>query len=146
MSTEANQGLLAYIESERQRILDACTQCGRCLEVCHMRPYLPLETSNETAIVGQVLAVLARAPVSPDTPETKDALTWAQGCTASGVCVAACPESVNPTMMLRIARMTAFGGLGDPKLAHKPEDGDWFPRIRAFARTQLTESEQKEWM
>jgi Fe-S oxidoreductase len=142
----ADRGVLSFIEDERARILAACTRCGKCHEVCTMAPYLDLKTLNAKEVVGNVLAVLAREQLPAGSAAAADALTWAMGCTGSGACIPACPESVNPKMMLRVARITALGGLGGEKLTSRPEDPDWFPRIRAFARTQLTDQEQKEWM
>ena len=49
-------------------------------------------------------------------------------------------------MMVRIARMVACGGLGGPKQIAVREDRDFFDRIRAFAKLQLTEEEIKNWM
>jgi hypothetical protein len=49
-------------------------------------------------------------------------------------------------MMVRIARMIASGGLGGPRKIPVREDRDYFDRVRAFAKLQLTEDELKEWM
>ncbi|MGD9943476.1 MAG: 4Fe-4S dicluster domain-containing protein [Burkholderiaceae bacterium] len=139
-------GILAFYEEERARILDACSRCGKCFEVCPMVPHLDLGTRDAAGIVSDVLSILGRQAGPEAASSAQDALKWMLGCTGSGVCIPACPESVNPKMMLRIARITALGGLGDPKLASKPEDPNWFPRIRAFAQMQLSDDEQKEWM
>jgi hypothetical protein len=63
----------------------------------------------------------------------------------SGVCVPACPEKVDPKMMMRLARMTALGGRGAPAQIEQKEDRDYFDRIRAFGKLQLTDDEYKEW-
>jgi len=47
--------------------------------------------------------------------------------------------------MMRLARMTALGGRGEPKQIEVKEDPDYFDRIRAFARLQLTDDELKDW-
>lgn len=75
-----------------------------------------------------------------------DALAWISVCMRSGSCVPACPENVNPKMMLRIAKIIALGGLGGEKLIKAKEDRDYFARIRAFAQLQLSNEEIKEWM
>ena len=74
------------------------------------------------------------------------ALGWIGVCIRSGSCVPACPENVNPKLMLRLAKMIATGGMGGEKLLPVKEDRDYYPRIRAFAQLQLSESEIKEWM
>jgi hypothetical protein len=61
------------------------------------------------------------------------------------VCVPACPHDVDPRMMMRLARMTALGGRGLPKQIEPKEDRDYFDRVRAFARLQLTDEELKDW-
>lgn len=141
-----HQGLFHFYEAERARILDACTGCGRCFEVCPMTPFLELQTAEGAAVVEHVLAVVDRRPPDPAEPAAEDALRWISGCTGSGLCIPACPVAVNPKMMLRIGRITALGGLGDAKLIDKPTDPNWFPRVLAYARLQLTDDERQEWM
>jgi ferredoxin len=73
-------------------------------------------------------------------------LGWIRVCIRSGSCVPACPENVNPKLMLRLAKMIATGGMGGEKLLPVKEDRDYYPKIRAFAQLQLSEQEIKEWM
>ena len=74
------------------------------------------------------------------------AVGWASVCVRSGSCVPACPENVDPKMMVRIARIMASGGLGGEKHIPARHDRDYYDRIRAFGKLQLTEEERKEWM
>jgi Fe-S oxidoreductase len=134
------QRLKAFQESEVERILGACTQCGKCHEVCPMAQYSKTPSQDSRSTVGGVLAVLRGEKGSPE------ALGWIGVCTRSGVCVPACPENVDPKMMMRLARMTALGGRGLPKQIETKEDRDYFDRVRAFAKLQLTDDELKEWM
>ena len=90
-------------------------------------------------VVGGVLAVLRRERGSPE------ALGWIAVCARSGVCVPACPENVDPLMMMRLARMTALGGRGGEKQIEMREDPDYFNRVRAFAKLQLSDDELKRW-
>jgi len=41
--------------------------------------------------------------------------------------------------------MTALGGRGLPKQIETKEDRDYFDRVRAFAKLQLTDDELKDW-
>ena len=76
---------------------------------------------------------------------TAEALGWVSVCVRSGCCVPACPEKVDPRMMVRIARMVALGGLGGkPQIAVR-DDREFFYRIRAFAALQLSAEEIREW-
>ena len=124
---------------EVERILSACTQCGKCFEACPMAKYSKVPATDGKQVVPGVLAVLRGEPGTPE------ALGWIAVCMRSGVCVPACPDSVDPKMMMRLARMTALGGRGQPKQIEVKEDPDYFDRIRAFARLQLTDDELKEW-
>src|SRR5262249_58685725 len=100
------QRLKEFEEREVERILGACTRCGKCYEVCPMAQYSKAPATDSKAVVGGVHAVLRGEPGTPE------ALGWIGVCTRSGVCVPACPENVDPEMMMRLARMTALGGSG----------------------------------
>ena len=100
----------------------------------------PLAGADPQAVATGILSVLR------EEPGTAAALGWASVCIRSGRCVPACPEDVNPMMMVRIARMIASGGLGGPQQIAVRADRDFFDRVRAFARLQLTEEEIRNWM
>src|SRR5918999_1481279 len=116
--------LKEFQASEVERILSACTQCGKCYEVCPMAQYSAAAAAEGKAVVPGVLAVLRGEAGSPE------ALGWIEVCTRSGVCIPACPENVDPRMMMRLARMTALGGRGLPKQIEAREDRDYFDRVR----------------
>jgi Fe-S oxidoreductase len=141
MSSRASIGqrLKEYEQQETERILGACTRCGKCYEVCPMAQYSKAPGGDSKAVVGGVLAVLRGEAGTPE------ALGWIGVCTRSGVCVPACPENVNPKMMMRLARMTALGGRDRPVQLTPKEDPDYFDRVRAFAKLQLSDDELKEW-
>lgn len=131
----------AFIHTESERILAACTRCGKCFEACPMTRYSPaLEGAQSRAVVTDILSLL-RAEAS-----SEQAVAWASVCVRSGSCVPACPENVDPRMMVRIARMIASGGLGGEKRIPARHDRDYYDRVRAFAKLQLTEAELKDWM
>ena len=104
-----------------------------------MAKYSKAPETDGKAVVPGVLAVLRGEQGTPE------ALGWIGVCTRSGVCVPACPENVDPKMRMRLARMTALGGRGLPKQLDAKEDRDYFDRVRAFAKLQLTDDELKEW-
>lgn len=138
MPTGATQ---AFIRKEIERILAACTRCGKCFEACPMTRYSPAAANTEPERVVTGILGLLRGEAG-----SAEALGWASVCVRSGSCVPACPEAVNPKMMVRIARMIAAGGLGGAKQIQLKEDRDYFDRIRAFAKLQLTDDEIKDWM
>ena len=132
--------LKEFERAETERILSACTQCGKCFEVCPMAGYAKRAAGVESrSVVAGVLAVLRNEKGSPA------ALSWISVCTRSGVCVPACPDKVDPRMMMRLARMTALGGRGQEKQIDVKDDPDYFNRVRAFARLSLSEQELKDW-
>ena len=91
----------AFVDSLAERsegILDACTRCGRCVEVCPMVEPAGLDASQATGIVSGVLDLLAGGEGSGA------AATWANVCTGSGYCIPACNDGVNPRFMLGLAR------------------------------------------
>lgn len=137
--TSIGARLKEFEAAQVERILGACTQCGKCYEVCPMKQYSPVPAPDGKAVVAGMLAVL-RGERGSDA-----ALGWIAVCTRSGVCVPACPHAVDPRMMMRLARMTALGGRGVPKQIEPKEDPDYFDRVRAFAALQLTEDELKDW-
>ena len=104
-----------------------------------MASYSKTPAADGRTVVPGVLAVLRGEQGTPE------ALGWIGVCTRSGVCVPACPENVDPRMMMRLARMTALGGRGLPKQLDAKEDRDYFDRVRAFAKLQLSDDELKEW-
>jgi len=131
----------AFIRKETERILAACTRCGKCFEACPMTRYSPqLEGADSKTVTAGIADLLSGGAGSPE------ALAWASVCVRSGSCVPACPDAVDPKMMVRIARMIASGGLGGPRRITLRDDRDYFDRVRAFAKLQLTEEEIRDWM
>lgn len=67
---------------------------------------------------------------------------WVTACTRSAVCIPACPEAVDPMLMLRLAKFNAQENGAIP-----PRDArDAMARVKAFARLGFTEAEQKDWL
>ena len=134
-------GLLAYIESNIERTLDDCTTCGKCFDICPMTAYSDKLTGKTGgAVVAGVLGILR------GTGGTPEALEWTRLCTQSARCIPACPENINPMLMLRLSRITALGSTGGPALLPDGKrDPNFFRRINAFAALQLSAAEIAEW-
>jgi Fe-S oxidoreductase len=134
--------LREFLKQETERILGACTLCGKCVEVCPMTRYSPpMQRADPKTVVTGIHALLRG-----EQGGAPDALGWASVCVRSESCVPACPENVNPMMMVRIARMNASGGLGGKKQITLREDRDLYDRVRAFAKLNLTDEEIRNWM
>jgi Fe-S oxidoreductase len=78
-------------------ILDRCTACGLCADICPMPGPAGLDTTNPQALTAGILTIL-RGGTHPQ------ASRWAAVCSGSGHCIPACPHGVNPRLMLALAR------------------------------------------
>ncbi len=136
----AARTLREVIERITAHTLADCTQCGKCFEVCPMPAYsATLGGETGGAAVRGVLDVLRGESGSPA------ALEWIELCTGSARCIPACPEGVNPMLMLRVARVRALGSLGDAPQIRVTDDKDYFRRVHAFSAMQLTPDEIEAW-
>ncbi|HTE97509.1 MAG TPA: (Fe-S)-binding protein, partial [Bradyrhizobium sp.] len=80
-------------------MLDACTKCGKCVEVCpSVKPAGIADASSEDIISG-VLDIVR----SGEGPEASR--KWAASCMLSGECIKACDYGVNPRFLLAMARV-----------------------------------------
>jgi Fe-S oxidoreductase len=118
-------------------MLAACTRCGACFEACPMIPYAPEArgTDAKAAVIG-VLDVL--------TGGAGDAASrnWISVCTRSGACNTACPEAVNPMLMLRLAKWRG----SESGVIPERDAAETMSRVKVFARLSFTEKEQGEWL
>ena len=128
MSAVAEQGLAEFVERAAAGILDACTRCGRCVEVCPVVPYAGLTDAAPKSVVAGVLDALRGSA-----PLAGDAAAWAHQCNGCGVCIPACPEGVNPRQMVLLANtQDARRGSPTPQLFRKMSRA-----IRLMAAMQL---------
>jgi heterodisulfide reductase subunit D len=80
-------------------MLDACTRCGKCVEVCpSVRPAGIAEATPED-VIGGVLDIV-RTGQGPEASRK-----WAASCILSGECIKACDYGVNPRFLLAMARV-----------------------------------------
>jgi Fe-S oxidoreductase len=83
-------------------ILDRCTRCGACVEVCPMPAPAGLDVTDPAGLAGGVLTLLRGGTHA-------DAQRWAAVCSGSGHCIPACQHGVNPRLMLALARAADLG-------------------------------------
>jgi heterodisulfide reductase subunit D len=91
---------LASLDARVEEILERCSRCGRCVEVCPTAGPAGIDTTDPAAIVSDVLALL-RGAGDP----TSLGARWAETCTGSGRCLSACEDGVNPRFMLAMTRV-----------------------------------------
>jgi heterodisulfide reductase subunit D len=89
------------LQDKVAEILDRCTNCGACAEVCPMPAPAGLDTSNPQALTAGILTLL-RGGTHPE------ASHWAAVCSGSGHCIPACQHGVNPRLMLSLARVATL--------------------------------------
>ena len=99
MSDHAD-AFIATINARVNDILDRCTRCAKCVEVCPTAAPAGIDTSEPAAIVGDVLDILRGG----GDPASRGA-RWANACTGSGRCISACDDGINPRFMLAATRL-----------------------------------------
>ena len=113
--------------------VDACTKCGKCVEVCPMPGLTGIDASQPDKIVGGVLDIL-RTGGGPEA-----SAKWASVCSGSGHCIPACDYGVNPRFMLSLARRALKKA--QPEDARRDAGKDGFRAmsrgVRVLSRLQL---------
>jgi ferredoxin len=106
-----------------------------------MTRHVPALAGADATAVTDGLRQLARGETGP-----AETVAWAGACARSGLCVAACPQrerGLDAMLLIRIAKQRAINDTG--QLEGK-RDAYAFPRVKTFARLQLTEEELKKWL
>ena len=94
MTATFETALAARVEA----MADACTRCGKCVEVCPVTG--PGGVNAEpVAVISGIIDILRTG----DGPEASR--KWANACVLSGECIKACDYGVNPRFMLGMARV-----------------------------------------
>jgi len=79
-------------------MLDACTRCGKCVEVCPVTA--PGGVAEEPrAVIDGIIDILRQGEGS------EGARKWANACVLTGDCIKACDYGVNPRFLLSMARL-----------------------------------------
>lgn len=130
----------AYLAEAGPRLADLCTACGACFEACPMVDYVNLGAADAHAVTLD-LRKLARGE-----PAGEQTIAWVGACTKSGRCRAACPEQaagLDAMLLIRIAKQRALNVTRQLKAKADPTA---FPRVKIFARLQLTDEELAKWL
>jgi len=80
-------------------MLEACTRCGKCVEVCPSVKPAGIADAKPEEIISGVLD-LVRSGEGPEASRK-----WAVSCMLSGECIKACDYNVNPRFLLAMARL-----------------------------------------
>ena len=90
------------LQARVDQMVDACTRCGKCVEVCPAAEPAGLtieQRGDPVRVIEGVIDILRHG-------EGNDAARkWASGCLLSGECIKACDYGVNPRFLLHMARV-----------------------------------------
>ena len=87
------------LDSRVDDMLDACTRCGKCVEVCPSVAPAGITDVSAGDIIGGILDIV-RTGEGPEASRK-----WASACMLSGECIEACDYGVNPRFLLAMARV-----------------------------------------
>jgi Fe-S oxidoreductase len=130
----------AFLAKAGPELASLCTACGACFSACPMVDQLGLRGSDPK-LVTDGLRRLAMGEAG-----NADTVNWVGACTKSGLCVAACPErsaGLDAMLLVRIAKQRA---LNDTHQLPAKQDPSYFPRIKIYARLQLSDEELVKWL
>ena len=103
----------AALAARTDEMVAACTQCGKCVEICPMTGPAGVGDATPKAVISGVLDIVRFG----DGPQASKA--WAKGCALTGDCIAACPEGVNPRFLLAMARVKMARQAAEPREQRK---------------------------
>jgi Fe-S oxidoreductase len=130
----------AFLAKAGPELASLCTACGLCFNACPMVDQLGLRGSDPKSATDG-LRRLAKGEAG-----NADTVAWVGACTKSGLCVAACPErlaGLDAMLLVRIAKQRA---LNDTLQLPAKQDSSYFPRIKIYARLQLSDEELVKWL
>jgi heterodisulfide reductase subunit D len=90
------------LQSRAGAMADACTRCGKCVEVCPATEAAGLtveQRGNPVEVIDGIVDIIKHG-LGNDA-----ARKWASGCLLSGECIKACDYGVNPRFLLYMARI-----------------------------------------
>jgi heterodisulfide reductase subunit D len=109
-------------------MLDACTRCGKCVEVCPVKTPAGVTAEPEAVITG-VIDILRGGD------GTADSRRWASTCMLTGECIKACDEGVNPRFLLAMARLSMAKDKAEPR-ERRREGVDGFRKLNLDVTVQ----------
>src|ERR1700726_3438993 len=115
-------------------MLDACTRCGKCVEVCPS--VAPAGIAG--AASGEIISGILDTVRTGEGPEASR--QWAAACMRSGECIKACDYGVNPRFLLAMARLgiaKADSGLSERRRQGLESYRDVGRDVTVLSRLQL---------
>jgi Fe-S oxidoreductase len=103
----------AALTARTSEMLDACTTCGKCVEICPVTGPAGVGDATPKAVISGVLDIVRFG----DGPQAAKA--WAKGCALTGDCIAACDYGANPRFLLAMARVKMARQTAEPRERRK---------------------------
>ncbi len=97
------------LNARADAMLDACTRCGKCFEVCPITGPAGVADADPRAAIAGVLDIVREG----EGPEASR--VWASACVLSGECLKACDYGVNPRFLLSMARIAMARKQNEPR-------------------------------
>jgi Fe-S oxidoreductase len=94
------------LQARIETMLDACTRCGKCVEVCPVTGPAGV-TAEPRQVIDGVIDILRLGEGN------EAARKWASGCLLSGECISACDYGVNPRFLLNMTRIAMARAAND---------------------------------
>jgi ferredoxin len=130
----------AYLAQVGLELAALCTVCGACFDACPMVDHIGLRGFDSKAATDGLRRLAKGETASAET------VAWVGACAKSGLCVTACPErssGLDAMLLVRVAKQHALNDTHQLSVKHDPT---YFPRIKTFARLQLTDEELAKWL
>jgi heterodisulfide reductase subunit D len=102
MTAAAAETFESALKARADAMADACTRCGKCVEVCPATEAAGLtaeERGDPVEVISGIIDIIRGEEGS------SAAEKWANGCLLSGECIKACDYGVNPRFLLYMARI-----------------------------------------
>src|SRR5277367_1588532 len=111
MTSAGTETFEAALKARADAMADACTRCGKCVEVCPATEAAGLtaeQRQNPVHIIDGIIDILRLGAGN------EAARKWASGCLLSGECIKACDYGVNPRFLLNMTRVAMARAKDDP--------------------------------
>ena len=124
-----------FLAEQTALVLDKCTACGKCVEVCPMWPHSAAKDAPADQVAAGIVSLLRSAEPTPA------ATAFVNTCSGSALCRDVCPEGIDPFDMMRTAKVhqNVLDGKKTPPSEYKlvdlsvklqlgPKEPRWFTR------------------
>jgi len=110
MDTMRYSSFKEYLNAEKERILDKCIACGKCIEVCSNVKAFNLNEEQVKSLPKKLLNALSGNDLSDLV------FQWVFGCNHCGQCLHVCPEELDPLIFNNILK-TEFLNQGNKRVS-----------------------------